>query len=597
MSRRIENTRRSNHSLFLPQNYGSPFNDTAEHISSLGLGRLDFERGAVAGEVIYTIEGDLTPTSQQVEEARIATLAYALKKLGNPEDAAEFMRCLNEISREGDARYRQVVASYYYGEIAERGLGIVLKEMALIAMHLASLNPVIEEVESDVEIVYAPQEVSKPRSVCDRDVVRVWADGFADQKKNDMSRKDYKKASAHRLLFDLEVSTVKRMIRGRRKSARFVQDEMVEWLNDLESNGATLDELDDAFAHIEALDQYDEGGAIIRMSAHERAVTCGRIDPEYSAEDLPECAKYLAIKLRHDYAAGVAIEKIWEEINMEIELIFPVSVTLDLPKDCFPSNLTTGRAQRIVIYRQPKFISHANRELQQFTRQALEAILLECEQDFHMTALRNNRSYRKFYARIRRATDIKRIGELMMRAYEARQKGKMSVKHFIALNTAADNQRERLLSAPLSATAYKLIEEIVKASEKKLRYLAWAMYGDNQPFHPIHILDSQEQTRVWEIMTAAKAAILLPRLYSKLLVTWGQGLPLACFVILAVFKEFFEMPRLRKALSIGRNKRRVSDKRPALAPKSPDQKTRRAVTKRVLPPDWVRRRRSVRSNN
>jgi hypothetical protein len=94
MSRRIESIRRSNHSLFLPQNYGSPFNDTAEHISELGLGRLDFERGAVAGEVIYTVDGDLTPTSQQEEEARIATLAYALKKLGNLEDAAEFMRCL-----------------------------------------------------------------------------------------------------------------------------------------------------------------------------------------------------------------------------------------------------------------------------------------------------------------------------------------------------------------------------------------------------------------------------------------------------------------------------------------------------------------------
>jgi hypothetical protein len=137
MSRRIESTRRSNHSIFLPQNYGSPVNDTVENISRLGMGRLDFERGAVAGEVIYTIEGDLTPTSQQEEEARIATLAYVLKKLGNPEDAAEFMRCLNEISKEGDARYRQVVASHYYGEIAERGLGVVLKEMALIAMHLA----------------------------------------------------------------------------------------------------------------------------------------------------------------------------------------------------------------------------------------------------------------------------------------------------------------------------------------------------------------------------------------------------------------------------------------------------------------------------
>jgi hypothetical protein len=138
MFSRIERTRRSNHSVFLPQNFGSPFNDTAEHISSIGLGRIDFERCAVAGEVIYTVEGDSTPNSQQDEEARIATLDHMLKKLGNPEDAAEFIRCLNEICEGGDARYRQVAAYYYYGEIAECGAGPVLKEMALIAMHLAA---------------------------------------------------------------------------------------------------------------------------------------------------------------------------------------------------------------------------------------------------------------------------------------------------------------------------------------------------------------------------------------------------------------------------------------------------------------------------
>jgi hypothetical protein len=190
MLSRIENIRRSNYCIFLPQNYGSPFNDTAEHISGLGLARIDFERCAVAGEVIYTVEGDSTPTSQQEEEARIATLAYALKKLGNPEDAAEFIRCLNEICKEDDARYRQVAASYYYGEIAERGAGPVLKEMALIAMHLASLNPVAEELEGDSEAVYAQCEESKPRS-----------------------------------LFDREVAAVNRMIRGRRKGASFAHDE------------------------------------------------------------------------------------------------------------------------------------------------------------------------------------------------------------------------------------------------------------------------------------------------------------------------------------------------------------------------------------
>ncbi len=517
-------TSRSNHDIFQPQNSGSPFNDVTEHISSLGLRRLDFERGAVAGEVIYTIEGDSAPVSQQDEEARIATLAHALKKLGNSEDAAEFMRCLNAICEEGDARYRQVLASYYYGEIAERGAGVVLKDMALIAMQIASINPVTEEAEDGADVVYALCGESKPRS-----------------------------------LFDREVAAVERMIRGRRKSAGFTHDESTEWLNDLEANGASLKELDDAFAHVEALDQYDEGGAIVRMSAHERAVACGRVDPEFSAEDLPERARHLAGELRDAYVSGIEIERIRDEINAEIELIFPASAR--------PANGGW-------------FYSHANRELQRFTRQALEAILDECERDFHHTAQRNNRAYRRFYKEIRRSTDIRTIGELMKQAYVARQDGEISIKNFIALNAAADNQRERLLSAPLSAIAYQLIEEIVAAPEKKLGYLAWAMYGGNQPSHRIHALPSCEQTRVWEVLTARKAAILLPRICAKSLTTWGRALPAGCFLFLAAFKEFLELPRLRKAVNTVHNKQRASVKRASSASKPTDQTRGQSVMKR-----------------
>jgi hypothetical protein len=60
MFSRIESARRSNHSIFLPQNYGSPFNDTAEHISDLWSARIDFRRCAVAGELIYSVGGDST---------------------------------------------------------------------------------------------------------------------------------------------------------------------------------------------------------------------------------------------------------------------------------------------------------------------------------------------------------------------------------------------------------------------------------------------------------------------------------------------------------------------------------------------------------
>jgi hypothetical protein len=84
MSRSKEHTRRSNHSVFLPQNFGSPFNDTAEHITGLGLARIDFERCAVAGEVIYSVDGDSSPTSRQDEEARIAALAHLFERFRGP---------------------------------------------------------------------------------------------------------------------------------------------------------------------------------------------------------------------------------------------------------------------------------------------------------------------------------------------------------------------------------------------------------------------------------------------------------------------------------------------------------------------------------
>lgn len=440
---------RTNHSIFFPDSYGSPFDDISNHISGLGLVRLDFERFGVAGEVIYSVEGDSAPTSQQDEEARIATLAYALRKLGNPEDAAEFMRCLNAICEGGDARYRQVVASYYYKEIAGRGVTApVLKEMALLAMQFSALNPVTEEVESDSEAIYALRAESRSRS-----------------------------------LFDLEVAEIKRMIRGRRKSASLVHDEWTEWLNDLEASGATVDELDNAFACVEALEQYDEGGAIIRMSAHERTVACGRIDHEFTDDDLPERARFLAGDLRRAYADGVSIEEIWDEISGHLDILFPV----------------TGRTAE-----GGGFFSRANIELQRLTRDALEAILDDCSHDCHLTAMRLSRSYRRFYQMIRKADDTKIVGQAMMGAYAAKESGELSLKHFTLLKTASALQHERLERAPLSEEARALIREVETATLAKLRYLSWAFYGENQPEHPIHSLPAQMISRIWNVLRIRK---------------------------------------------------------------------------------------------
>jgi hypothetical protein len=115
------NIKRSNRNLFIPVETSSPRNGLMNHISSLGqIARLDFERHAIAGDVIFAVEGDASPIAPQEEEARIGTLAYALKKLGAAEDAAEFTCCFNVLCEEGDARSRQAIASYYYNEIGAR---------------------------------------------------------------------------------------------------------------------------------------------------------------------------------------------------------------------------------------------------------------------------------------------------------------------------------------------------------------------------------------------------------------------------------------------------------------------------------------------
>ena len=203
-------------------------------------------------------------------------------------------------------------------------------------------------------------------------------------------------------------------------------------------------------------------------------------------EDLPERAQYLVPELRRLYAKGRPLEELWDDLNAQLEVLFPTS-----------GKTETGKA----------FYSHANRCWQQFVRQVLEAMLSECQQDFHLTALRNNPSYQQFHKTIRGAQDARLISETMKRAYEARQAGTLPLKHFTALKTAAGLQRERLQSHQLSAKAFRLVQEIQSASAARLRYFSWAFYGANQPAHAIHTLPAQEQARVWATLKTRKEIV------------------------------------------------------------------------------------------
>src|SRR5262245_51457002 len=187
---------RSNRHIFTPENTGSPKDGLFTHISSLGqLARLDFEYFNVAGDVIFKVEGDAFPTSQEDEEARVGSLAYAIKKLSSEVDAAEFVRCLNAICDGGDARIRQATASHYYSEMAERGVNIVIKEMALLAMQLA-----------EYAIVEAEEEVG--------------CFSLAAQSSNEINRdREAALREGRKSLFEQELDSVKRLVSGNRSAS------------------------------------------------------------------------------------------------------------------------------------------------------------------------------------------------------------------------------------------------------------------------------------------------------------------------------------------------------------------------------------------
>src|SRR6266511_393562 len=216
------------------------------------------------------------------------------------------------------------------------------------------------------------------------------------------------------------------------------------------------------------------------MSSHELVLACGRMDPELSADDLPECLRCTTdlieeditneiriqeeirlkevrspeskkcktdlsyeeiakkIRLRHaghinipnmlhlTYVNGESLEGAWATIEEYLNMLFPVGavVALDQPAWSMP-NLTTGRADRIPFY-------------------------TERDRNFHLACLQSNETYADLYRAIRLAintVDEKNplpgtINSIMREAAAAKEKGALSTQQFDYLTNAAQFQKD-----------------------------------------------------------------------------------------------------------------------------------------------------------
>lgn len=487
------NERPSLQQIFRPVNTGSPRQDVYNHLSALPqLARLDFEDHVVVGNTIIRIEPDLGSATEAEQEAKIVSVTYAERIFGNLEDAIEFVRSVKLIAG-SDARARelQTIASHYYKEAKLRPAGVVLKEMALLAMQLSSVTATEEERHFGDEVEF---EISFNRDAPAGD---------------EMSESDQRAAwmrYASRVLGETEEtdifqSELRAASRFKAHVSGFAYDEYKQHLADCEALTQTAEEADELHATYEAVyEQYTEDHVTsLHMTDGERVVVVGTLDDDIDENSLPEEARHLAVEMRRLYVSGTPLDEIYEWVDTAIDFIYHERTVRTARV------LVSINGQTIDLPRPIKVCPFAEERFE--ARSILEKLLEQLCADFHYRACNRNPLYRSLHRRIRTAPDAGAVAATIKEAYQAKEDRQLTLALFTALNTAAKSQYLRYEPAPLPSLVRErlmrhLMQEIKTASQRKLTFLRWAMYRQNKPDHLIHKFQRADKALIWDALKA-----------------------------------------------------------------------------------------------
>lgn len=504
----------SNYQIFQPVNTGSPRWDLYSHLSRLPqTARIDFEDHSLAGGLIIRVEPDLGSASEREAEAKIVSVPFAVRALGNMEDAVEFIRCVNLIAG-ADARAfnLQLVASYFYGEARTRPVHEVLKEMALLALEMTAVTATeeerrfgdISETVLDVSEEYSQLSQSDRRALSHRRAAEVLGETEDETS-----------------IFELEQRAIARF---RVHTSGFAYDEFAAYQIECESLLENADEADALYESFEAVyEQYDENSVVsLHMSDGERVLCVGSLDDDVDAESLPEESRHLARELYRLYAAGfplrdrgeesgeegvilpshqrdprtgerfettvivygldtwldAAIDAVYHERvlrtvrhlvcvplprvprrTVRMETFVPLLVTVDETK----RGVTTRTQELRHVLRRVEVSLTASRLHEQTgtieicphaaereqTRAVLEVLLERMKSDYHTRGLHTSAIYRELVAQIAPATDTGVVAKLKKEAWDHKENRRLPLKLFIAFNTRADVRQAALESAPL----------------------------------------------------------------------------------------------------------------------------------------------------
>jgi len=503
---------------------GSPMNDWVRHISNNNLFRHELEENSVLGGnvVVRAVEGDEQPA---LERVKILSLSYATRVFGNSDDAKEFVRCVKAIADPQAAQFElEQIASHYYRECRQRPVPEVLKEMALLGMEMTRVTASVNDLEIEATEIETSEIKLTP----------------ADEKRVREAQKNLPPLPCPTPNYDAEMQAIKTKL-SRSSITKATQDEFAAFY--LAESGKSLEELDDDFRRFDAHEQYDEDGLLgLRMSGSQHTEVVLELDAEITAEYLPEAVQPLAKLLQLvfvGYEIGgratqaarhfVACRKIENVNNIRAREAFrlnapfietekpaaaefsvlpltrsEISEWFDLNLDALYSREVIRSARRVTTGKKGETLEFTvNRTVnpdfdeKQYASQILQTLLEQAGRDFHLSALRRNAVYQSIYLQIRRAKDTATLAQTAEIARRAKDEKRLILKEYTALSTVAKSQFARLSDARASATLYRLEKEISRADLRKIGYLKWAMYGANQPAHPVHSLPKQEVQRAW----------------------------------------------------------------------------------------------------
>lgn len=570
----------SSHLLFTPVDTGSPNHDLNKHLELYGnkrytvncpksnnrlhlstgnITRIDLESlQLIGGRILGHLESDLGPIDEAEQQHKILAVPYAEKKLGNMDNAVEFVRVIKQAVSAGvdaDPRSLQIWASWAYTEINRRyaqllqdnsnliqqikstplhdqrhaefkaeAIKEVLSELAIIAMHLTAVT-----TSNDDRLLEEPQIHSiSPR----------------EEKLTPAERKELFESRCSELLdaqetrshFVAELTAICARIGSPTSSTSSHDDEaqFQSYLSTLADSGATTDEALEAIheSH-ERLEQYTENGLVsLHMSDAERFVVDGTLDDDVTPDYLPPEARTIASNIHQLFIDGEDPQTIDTFIDLSLDRIYgdPSDKTNRVTRTIRavgtrPTPTRHGVQERLFEYTY-RVSSYPNRDERQYTREVLEILLEAMQQDFILRSMNRSSEFRRFYRHIDDANDVGELIATIKDAYQARLKHTISIKMFTALNTLYELKRARLESTPFRVI--KTVNGIPKLFEPAVPFIALAQTIRPRDLRTlaskIHFLPQHERERVRRIFRTERNE-LYQRILDGLLVKVRDASP------------------------------------------------------------------------